>query len=486
MMFWRARALLRSLAPVLLLGLAACATNPATGRREISLVSESQEIAMGRQADPVIAAQMGGLYPDSGLQQYQRGIGLRLAALSERPSLPWSFKLLDDELINAFALPGGYIYITRGILAHMNSEAELAAVLGHEIGHVTARHSANQITRAQLAQLGLGVGMIFSETIRDVGQAASTGLQLLFLKFGRDDEREADELGFRYMTRGQYDPNGMTSIMTMLDASAPGGSDEIPGWLSTHPDPGDRAETNRQRIASSGQDYSAYSIRRDAFLRRLDGLVWGEDPRHGDFLATRFLHPTLAFEVTFPTGWRTQNSALSVQAMNASQDAAMSLSFASATRAADALRGFVSAEGITAGRTWRETVNGLEAQFAEFAAQTDQGQLRGVVAYIEHGNAVYQLLGYGTAQRWAANQPTTLTSMRTFRRLADRRYTDVEPQRIAIVSLPRAMSFGEFMQAYPSTAPADRIATINQVAQNEALPAGRLMKRVVGGRVPTQ
>ena len=470
----------------LILALVACATNPATGRREISLVSESQEVAMGREADPVVSAQMGGVYPDSGLQQYARSIGLNMTALSERPGLPWSFKVLDDELINAFALPGGYIYVTRGILGFMNSEAELAGVLSHEIGHVTARHSANQLTRAQLAQLGLGVGMIFSETIRQVGQAASTGLQLLFLKFGRDDERQADELGFRYMTRGQYDPNGMTTVMQMLDASSPSGPDEIPGWLSTHPDPGDRAQANQTRISQSGQDYSAYTIRRDEFLRQLDGMVWGEDPRHGYFIASRFLHPTLAFELTFPAGWRTQNSALSVQAMSAARDAAMSLSLASATRAADALRGFVSADGITATRTWRESINGLEAQLAEFTAQTEEGQLRGVVAYIEHGGAVYQVLGYGTAQNWPSNQAAALTSTRSFRRLTDRRYTDVEPQRIAIVQLPRSMTFNEFTSSYPSTAPADRVALLNQVAQDASIPAGRLMKRVVGGRVPTQ
>jgi predicted Zn-dependent protease len=180
------------------IALAGCAVNPATGSRELSLVSESQEIQMGREADPAITAQMGGLYADSSLQRFVRQVGLSMSATSERPTLPWSFKLLDDNLINAFALPGGFIYITRGILGYMNSEAELAAVLGHEIGHVTARHSASQITRAQLATIGLGVGSIFSETVRDFGGVASTGLQLLFLKYGRDDERQADELGFRY------------------------------------------------------------------------------------------------------------------------------------------------------------------------------------------------------------------------------------------------------------------------------------------------
>jgi predicted Zn-dependent protease len=482
----RAR-LFRPLRNGLVLLFAACATNPATGRREISLVSESQEIAMGQEADPVITAQMGGLYPDSALQQYTRAIGLSMANSSERPNLPWSFKVLDDDLINAFALPGGFIYVTRGILAHMNSEAELAGVLGHEIGHVTARHSASQMTRAQLAQLGLGVGMIFSETIRGVGEAASAGLQLLFLKFGRDDERESDELGFRYMTREQYDPNGMTAVMRMLDATSPAPADGgVPNWLSTHPDPGDRVQANEARIAAANTDFSNYTVDRAGFLQQLDDVVFGEDPRQGYFIGQRFLHPTLAFELLFPQGWPVQNSTLAVQSMSPSQDAAMSLSFAQTASAAEAARAFSTMEGMTIVGQRNESPNGIATQLLEFRAQTQQGQLSGYAAFFEYGGAVYQILGYGTAQGFNTHQNALLNGVRSFRRLTDQRYTNVAPHRVDIVTLPSAMTFSEFMQRYPSSVPAEQIARINQVAADERLPAGRLMKRVQGGRVPTQ
>jgi predicted Zn-dependent protease len=471
----------------LILLLASCATNPVTGRREISLVSESQEIAMGQQADPVITIQMGGLYPDSAIQRYARGIAMPMATSSERPNLPWSFKVLDDDLINAFAVPGGFIYVTRGILAHMNSEAELAGVLGHEIGHVTARHSATQMTRAQLAQIGLGVGMIFSETIRGVGEAAAAGLQLLFLRFGRDDERQADELGFRYMTQARYDPNAMTAVMRMLDNMTPvDGSGGVPNWLSTHPDPGDRAEANVARIAAAGTDFSGYTVDHDEFIQRLDDMVFGEDPRQGYFIGQRFFQPTLAFELTFPTGWAVQNSPLAVQSMSPSQDAAMSLSFAQANSAAEAANAFASMEGVTVVGSRNESPNGIATRLLEFRAQTQQGELAGIVAFIDFDGSVYQILGYGTTQGWASHQTGLLNGLRSFRRLTDQRYTDVEPHRMDIVRLPAAMSFSEFMQRYPSSVPAEQIARINQVAAGDRLASGRLMKRVQGGRVPTQ
>ena len=214
--------------------LAACAVNPATGEREFSLVSEGQEIELGRQADPEVAAQFG-IVDDAGLQSYVSGIGMRIARDSERPNLPWSFKVVDDPIVNAFALPGGFIYVSRGILAHFDSEAELAGVLGHEVGHVTARHSASQMSRQQLQQIGLGVGMIFSETVREYGQLAMVGLQLMNLKYSRGDESESDELGLEYIGRQGYDPEAMIGVFQMLASVSGSGDGRVPEWQLTHP-----------------------------------------------------------------------------------------------------------------------------------------------------------------------------------------------------------------------------------------------------------
>ncbi|HEX5004100.1 MAG TPA: M48 family metalloprotease, partial [Gemmatimonadales bacterium] len=178
----RVRTGLRNLAAAGLAAAVACSTNPATGKKELNLVSESQEIAMGMQAAQQTKAQIGPTQ-DTALQGYVSRLGAQLAAKSERPQLPWQFTVVDDRQVNAFALPGGFIFVTRGILANMNSEAELAGVLGHEIGHVTARHSAAQMSRAQLAQLGLGLGTVLRPDLAPYANLAGSGLQLLFLKY---------------------------------------------------------------------------------------------------------------------------------------------------------------------------------------------------------------------------------------------------------------------------------------------------------------
>src|SRR5688572_15266572 len=234
---------IRSSVAALLAAVVACATNPVTGKREVSLMSEGQEIALGKESDGQIRAEMG-LYDDPALQQYVSDIGLRLAKLSERPTLPWQFAVVDQPAINAFALPGGYIYLTRGILAFLDSEAEVAGVLGHEIGHVTARHAAQQYTRQVGGQVGLVALGIFVPAARPFGELSSQALGLLFLKYGREDELQADSLGARYAVSASWDPAGVTGMLSTLGRldEASGQRKGIPNLLSTHPDPLQRVQ----------------------------------------------------------------------------------------------------------------------------------------------------------------------------------------------------------------------------------------------------
>ncbi len=199
------RALLLAL-PLLLLG-PGCATNPATGRTQLTFFGEEAELNMGREADAEILGTVG-VYDDYDLGDYVDEVGQRLAASSERPYLPWSFKVLDDPTVNAFALPGGFVYVTRGILAELGSEAELAAVLGHEIGHVTAKHSLHRQSQQMLAAGAVITAAVIldPEYAEEWAELGMLGVGLTFLKYSRDDERQADDLGLRYMMRAGYDP----------------------------------------------------------------------------------------------------------------------------------------------------------------------------------------------------------------------------------------------------------------------------------------
>lgn len=467
-----------SAALVLLLAGGGCAINPATGDRELSLVSEAQEIQIGRESDPQIVAQMG-LYPDSAVQRYVREIGLAMAARSERPHLPWTFRVLDDPTVNAFALPGGFIYVTRGILTHLTSEAELAGVLGHEIAHVTARHSANQMSRAQLANLGLGVGMIFSETVRDYAGLASQSVGLLFLKFGRDDESQADELGVRYMAEAGYDPRELSGVMRMLSRTSElsSGGGRVPEWLSTHPDPGNRSEAILQQVAAGGYT-GARRVERDAYLRRIDGMPFGVNPREGFTANGVFHHPDLAFRME-TRGWAVDNQKSAVQFVAPEGAAVVVLTIEQGTPEA-ALQGFASLEGVTVGGASRTDIHGAPGVVAPFQATSQDGTLAGEVVFLSHGGNTYRLLGLSTAQGWSRMANTARAIQRSFQRETDRGVLAAQPARVDIVSLDTSLGFDAFRSRYPSTVDPVIVALINQVDGATVLERG-LWKRVVGG-----
>ena len=462
---------------------AACAVNPATGGRQFMLMSENEEIEMGREADGQVTEAYG-LYGSEELQTFVRDMGEDLAAQSERPRLPWSFKVVDDPIVNAFALPGGFIFITRGILASLSSEAELAGVLGHEIGHVTARHSASQLSRQQLQQLGLGVGSVLSSDFASAAGALSAGLQILNLKYGRGDETQSDELGVRYMSRAGYDPNALVGVFQAL-ALAAGGGGRLPEWQSTHPDPENRQARIRELVAGSGRDYSGFKSGRDEYLRRLDGLIYGANPREGFFEGSLFRHPEMAFAIDFPVGWKTANQKSQVVGVAEDETAVVVLTLASGQSGVDAaMSAFMNREGIYVGDVRRVPVNGLEAREGSFEAQTDDGRYRGRVLFVEHGGAVVRILGYANASRWPGHERNVVNAARSFRPEVDPGVLRVEPARLEIVRLPSTMTFSEFTRRYPSTLGAEKLADLNRRALDDVLDAGTLVKRVTGGRLP--
>ncbi len=465
--------------PVLLF-LGSCAVNPVTGERELSFVSEAQEIQMGQQL-LAQSRQATGFYDDPALAQYISGIGMRMAKASERPQLPWEFHLLDDPIINAYAAPGGFIFLTRGILAYMNSEAELAGVLGHEIGHVTARHSASQMSKQQLMGAGFLIGAIAAPDLAQgiAGQAAMGFSQLLLLKYGRDDESQSDALGHKYSLAAGYDVREMSNtFITLQQVSAVRGGGGPPAFLSSHPDPGDRAAAT-QRWADTVSSFANLTSGRDRFLDRLNGMVFGEDPRNGYVENGRFIHQTLRFQFGIPTDWQVVNQASRVVAVEPNGRGQLEFSQAPGTSAQPAAEAFARQEGLTVLSTGRITVSGLPAYGVAFRATVgQQGQvIEGEAVFIEYRGAVWRMMGLvapsapqsvGSALGQAIRSFGPTATNQTFRRVSELRI--ITPTGPTTMTSLASQSGGAVT--------AQELALINSVAVDTRIPAGRKIKTV--------
>jgi predicted Zn-dependent protease len=456
-----------------------CATNPVTGRRELSLISEAQEVQMGREASQADLRRVGSM-ANPQAQELVRRIGTQMAAKSERPNLPWEFHVLDEAGVNAFAYPGGFIFVTRGLMTHLNSEAQLAEVIGHEIGHVTAKHTVASMSQQQLAQIGLVGASIFSPTIARFGDLLGTGASLLFLKFGRDDELQADALGFQYSLGQGYDVREAPKVFETL-ARLSGGAGRVPEWQSTHPDPGNRIQRAEQRIAQTpASAYAGGKVNRPEYLRLLDGMVFGENPRQGFFDGPRFLHPDLRFQLDFPNGWKMANMPDAVIAVSTDNGAQIQLVPGQGTPT-QALQGLLQREGVTVRQSGQTTINGIPATMAAFDAQMQEGSLTGLAVALTYGNQTYVLLGLTVPQVAQQHGPSIEATLRSFRPLTDAAALNVQPARIQLVTIDQVMTGQQFVQRYPSTVPADRVYVINGIEAGTSLPRGMTLKRVVGG-----
>jgi predicted Zn-dependent protease len=323
--------------------------------------------------------------------------------------------------------------------------------------------------------------MIFVPELRNYGDLAQTGLGLLFLKYGRDDERQADDLGLRYMADDGYDPRQMPAVFRTLErVSQISGQGRLPAWLSSHPAPGARAERISGEVANLAAA-GAGTIRRDEYMQRLDGTVFGEDPREGFFRGNTFYHPELAFQVTFPEGWQTSNQKQAVGAISPNQDAVVVVTLAGQQTPVAAANQFFGQPGLRRGNPWRGEIRGMEAVAAEFQVQQQQGTLQGLAAFVEHRGRTYQILGYSAANRWGRFDQSVAAAVNTFQRVSDPAILNVEPRRIDIVTLPETMTLRDFARRYPSTVDLTTLALINQVDADSRLERGLPVKRVVGG-----
>ncbi len=412
-----------------------CATNPVTGGTDFVMISESQEIAIGREADPDVRREFG-VYDDAGLNAYVQRLGSELAQKSHRPDLIYRFTVLDSPDVNAFALPGGYIYITRGLMAYLNSEAELAAVLGHEIGHVTARHSVRQISASQAAGIGYTVGAIFLPELRT--QSAQQLFNVLGTSlirgYGRGHELEADRLGAEYLARSGYDPDAMIEVIGVLKnqetaeqqlAAQEGREPRVyHGLFATHPSNDRRLQVvvGEARKFKTG---AATSIGRDAYLDRIDGLRFGDSPAQGIRRGNLFYHEELDFKLTFPAGWRLENYPDRLEAASPDNQAQM-LVLAQDRNRRISPREFIvtrlNQSNLTAGREL--DVGGLEAYTGIGRFDTVFGRRDTRVTVLYYHDKAYIFLGAVRSGPVTARDGDFLATPSSFRPLSDedRRY----------------------------------------------------------------
>jgi predicted Zn-dependent protease len=454
-----------------------CAVNPVTGHRELSLISESQEIEMGRQTDIEVLGQYG-LYSDPALSAYVGKMGLALAAKSQRPGLPWRFSVLDSPVINAFAVPGGSVYVTRGILALMTSEAELAGVLGHEIGHVNARHSVRQMNQQILAQVGLAVGSAVSRTFAKYSGAAGVGLQVLFLKYSRDDERQADALGVGYSRLGGYDPGDIAVFFEALDRSGDHSAGKsLPGFLSTHPLTSERIQNVKAMLKPEDK---ALARRPEPYLRSVDNIVYGEDPRQGFVEGSTLYHPGLRCAFVVPAGWQVENTPAHVTLATADGKAGVLLL---AEKSVEGPEGYArkKAAEITGGKLLAEggtTINGLAGYEQTYNVTAEnQAAVQMRRSYLKKGEHVFTFSALSAATDFAKYESEFRRVVGSFRELTDPSLLNRQPKRLALVKAWGKDTLQDiFRKAGLAENLRSQFAVLNGLDLTAVPPAGTLIK----------
>ena len=432
-----------------LLALSGCAQNPVSGQKDFVMMSESQEMAIGRQNDVLIKKQYK-VYESKALQDYVNSVGQRLARTSHRPNLQYHFAVLDSPEINAFSLPGGYVYITRGILAYLNSEADLAAVLGHEIGHVTARHGVRQQSVAQATSIGLTIASIFVPELNTVGAQNLSNIAggALLSGYGRDQELEADHLGAEYLARNEYDPHAIIRVIDtlknqeVLDAQIARQEGREPrsyhGLFATHPDNDTRLQ---QAVGEAGKLTVAHPVEgRNEFLAAINGMVFNDSSDQGVVRNNRFYHGDLGIVVTFPETWQVHNLPDALVAVSPQGEAQLQLKLdqkpsGSPTEYARRLAGFGA-------QIQPLEVNNLPAALIDLP-----DTIAGVIylnrqAFILQGQAK-------TKSSMAAHRDEIVGSVRSFHALTAEERKLVKPLSIHIITARQGDTFARLAQNSP-------------------------------------
>lgn len=468
--------------------LAGCAVNPVTGQREVVLMSPEREAAVGKQVAAEVERNIG-LLRSPAFEQYVNAVGQRLARYSPRQDVTYRFFIANMEEPNAFALPGGYVYVSRGLLTITNSEAELANVIGHEIGHVAARHSAQRETRA----LGVGVlsvlgsiaagalgGAEAAKSVSQFGQVAGAGL---IASYSRDQERQSDEIGQKLAAQAGWDPAAMTRFLSTLERQSElsEAGPRRPSFFDSHPITTERVRTTAARAKTLHVVPSPPITRSRAdFFARLDNLLIGPDPAEGVFRDNLFLHPTLGFAMAFPRGWKTQNQKVAVKAASPKRDAMVVLE--GQGRAGDphvAAQRFAQQNGLQLQDGHSLRIGDLPAYGAVAEAQTQQGTLGVHLTWVAHPSGMFRITGATSVSRFRQYARVFRSAAESFRSITGRERNSIRELRLRVVKARAGESLALLAKRTGNRWNIKETALANGLSTNVKLTGGEAVKIAV-------
>lgn len=467
------------------------ATSPATGRTFTTSVSEQQEAQIGAEEHPKIIAEFGGVYDEiPALNRYVDSVGQFVAATSERPEVKYTFTVLNSADINAFALPGGYIYITRGLLALAVNEAEMAGVLGHEVGHVTARHTAERIGRTQQAQIGATLGTLLGAVLggeqgaQMMGSLSNEVAQNYLGHYSQSQEFEADTLGVRYLKRATYDSQAMASFLGALNAHTHlqarlAGNEEAADAYSMKQSHPRTAERVQQAINASGPPEANAMLGRNEYMKQIDGLMYGDDPSQGFVRGRDFIHPDMKFAFTVPQGWKIQNQPDAVVAQG--QNGAMIFDMGPAN--VGDLAGYVQSQWEPKAKVenvQRINVNGMEgATGLTKGSVNNQPAIFRLLAVRFVDNRVYRFMFAAPQNAFNAQDATFGNVANSFRQISASEAANLKAKRIRLVTVQSGdtiESLANRMQV--DEAKLDWFKVLNRLDGGQALQVGQVVKIV--------
>lgn len=464
-----------------------------TGTKRAYAYSWDQEVQIGTEVDKEIIAEFG-LYEDERLNEYIVSMSeeilqnshMRAEDTAQRfQETEFTFRILDSPVVNAFALPGGYVYVTRGLMAHMNNEAQIAVVIGHEIAHVAARHASQRGLQQMVGQLAVVGGALLGqellglpgETILNISSQAA---QLIFLSYSRSHERESDRLGVEYAAKTGYAAEEGAALFTSLKRISESSGQSIPNILSTHPDPGER-ERQIPRLAEEWREegFDQTILNRERYMEMLDGMIYGENPRNGFVDEGIYYHPEMEFRFPTPDGWGVINQPSQVAMISPENDAAMILRLDSESSSArESVEQFLRSNEIeTEDQGTVTTETGIAAYQANFTISDENDQLGVNIYALEYGGRIFRFLNYTELSRFEGFMADFRLTTTGFERLRDERILNINPVRLQIVHVDRTRPFRDFLpDQLPMDITVDELAILNQVHVDDEIEAGGYLK----------